>query len=514
MMSNPRCSPATLAGTVILCLGLLPSVGQAEERFFRAPANGVPGSYGVVLAARPTASTEAELVSSVGGRLGYINRHVLDGFQAELTEYQAERLSRHPWVESVVQEMYLTDPVSYTLPHCYEDFDTNTRALPPLPGPGNPVRQQTLDCDDPAPGGDCIDNWGVDRVDQYGLPRDETFSYRQAAGSVRVFVIDTGVAWSNREFNDAAGLSRVLSGIDADCDTFPSCAPGNVPCSGTWVGKGHGTHVAALIAGRTFGLARDAEILPIKALCPDYSTAEFKLALDAVLSLHSPAAPTAVVNLSGLNHDPCLYDPDCPSGTQVRDAVISVASRDNVLLVQSAGNQSGSDACNHTWGDEDRYSDPDDARAIARIVIAAGSDENDGRWRTEPGDYGHPLGSTIGRCVDVFAPAAHVASAFYPVDPDPFDPDEVVCQLSGTSLAAPHVSGVAAMILENSPHMSSEALRTMILNWAVPDVLDSNPGSYNYIGDNSPNLLLHWDPSAILRDGFETGDVRLWVTTQ
>jgi len=262
-------------------------------------------------------------------------------------------------------------------------------------------------------------------------------------------------------------------------------------------------------------LARDVEIFPIKALCSDYSTAEFKKALDAVLIFHSPAAPTAVVNLSGLNEDTCFYDLDCPSADQLRAAVISVASRENILFVQSAGNSpSGTDACGRSWGDEDRYPDPGDAAAIARIVIAAGSDENDGRWRTEPGDYGHPLGSTIGRCVDVFAPAAHVASAFYPVDPDPFDPDEVVCQLSGTSLAAPHVSGVAAMILENSPHMSSEALRTMILNWAVPDVLDSNPGSYNYIGDNSPNLLLHWDPSAILRDGFETGDVRLWVTTQ
>jgi hypothetical protein len=470
----------------------------------------VPGSYGIVLSARPTASAEAQLVASVGGRLGYIYRHVLNGFQAELTAYQAERLSRHPWVESVVQETYLTDPVSYTLPDCYLDFDTNSRPLPPLPGPGDPVPQQTLDCSDPAPGGDCIDNWGVDRTDQYGLPRDEAFSYRQAARDVRVFVIDTGVFRDNREFDDASGNSRVTTGIDADCDTFPLCPPGDVPCSGTWVGKGHGTHVAALLGGRTFGVARDLEIFPVKALCEGYSTAEFKKALDFILSLHSSMAPMAVVNLSGFNHDDCFSDPECADGAQVREAVINLASRNNLLLVQSAGNLSGTDACDYTFGDETRYVDPADAAAIARILVAAGSDENDGRWRTVLGEFDHPRGSTIGRCIDVFAPAGRIASAFYPVDPGSFDPDEIVCQLSGTSMAAPHVSGVAAMILQDSPTLTPEALRTAILNWAERDVLESNPGDYNYIGDESPNLLLHWDPAAIFRDSFEAGDLRAW----
>jgi subtilisin family serine protease len=514
VLSNLKWGSASLVAAVILGQVLFPSVGRAQEKFFPAATNGVPRSYGIVLSAASTASAEAKLAGSVGGRLGYIYRYVLNGFQAELSEYQAELLSRDPSVKSVVQETYLNDPVSYTLPHCYEDFDTNTRSLPPLPGAGDPVPQQILDCDDPAPGGDCIDNWGVDRIDQYGLPRDEAFSYRQAAGNVKVFVIDTGVAWSNREFDDASGVTRVVSGIDADCDTFPFCPPGNVPCSGSWPGNGHGTHVAAILGGRTFGLARDVEIYPVKALCSTYSTAEFKKALDFIVSLHPSTAPTAVVNLSGLNAlSSCYYDPTCPEGDQLREALINLVRRNNILFVQSAGNQSGSDACDHTWGDESRYSDPNDSAAIARIVVAAGSDENDGRWRTEPGDYGHPLGSTIGGCVDVFAPAAHIASAFLPFDPDPFDPDEAVCQLSGTSMAAPHVSGIAAMILQNWPTMRSEALRTVILNWAEPDVLEANPGDPNYIGDGSPNLLLHWDPNIILRDGFETGDLRVWLVS-
>lgn len=522
--SRKRSSTAVLAA-IILGLLSIPSIGQAERKFFPASENGVPGRYGVALMLGQTASAAPELVSSVGGRLGYIYRHIFNGFEADLTEYQAERLSRHPWVKNVIQERYIENPVSYTLPNCYLDFDTNTRTLPPLPGPGDPVPQQTLDCADPAPGGDCIDNWGIDRVDQLGLPRDETFSYRQAAGNVKVYVIDTGVAWSNREFENASGNTRVATGIDAHCSTFPNfCPPGNVPCSGSWLGKGHGTHVAAILGGRTFGLARNVNIVPIKALCsaPEYTTEELKNALDYILISHPSTAPTAVVNISGINNEECLFDPvdpNCAYGDQVRDALISVAGRSNLLVVQSSGNKSTNppepiiDACSRSFGAEGRYTDPQEAAAIARIVIAAGSDENDGRFLTELGDYGHPIESTIGKCVDIFAPAARIASAFFPVDPDPYDPDEIVCQLSGTSMAAPHVSGVAAMILHDYPDLTTDQLRTFILNWAQRGALESNPGDPNFIGDESPNLLLHWDPSNLLRDGFETNDFRLWAVT-
>lgn len=68
--------------------------------------------------------------------------------------------------------------------------------------------------------------------------------------------------------------------------------------------------------------------------------------------------------------------------------------------------------------------------------------------------------------MDVLAPAAQIDSAFLPLDPGPFDPDEVVCQLSGISMAAPHVSGVAAMILSEILKDGFEAGDSRI--WSVP----------------------------------------------
>ncbi len=69
------------------------------------------------------------------------------------------------------------------------------------------------------------------------------------------------------------------------------------------------------------------------------------------------------------------------------------------------------------------------------------------------------------------------------------------------------------MILHDYPDLNVDQLRTFILNWADRDLLESNPSDPNYIGTGSPNLLLHWDPSNLLRDGFETGDLRLWVVS-
>lgn len=538
-------SGSILALLVLRCIALppqscladgMPSLPPEEERevepiqrFFPASSNGVPDRYIVALNLASAASAAPELMGEVGGALGYIFKHVFSGFEAQLSEEQAEALSTNPLVRYVIQDHYLEEePVSSLPPHCYEGYDQNDNDFPPVPGPMNLQPTQDLDCSDLSTSGNCIDNWGLDRVDQDVLSLSETFAYRQAGSGIEVYVVDMGVDRDNREFlNSTLSGSRVLPGIQTQCTNFPNnpaCVDGHTACASqtSAVAGGHGTHVAGIIGGRTFGLAKDVTIVPVKALCAGNTMTHHVLGLEWILIDHDEEEPTAIVNISGLNSLGAVagghcsyYDPQCGSGAAYRDAMIALAGRDNLLVVQSAGNKSFSqipgtnppqyyarlEACDNSFGDEADYVAPwatvEQMRAIARIVVAAGSSESDGLWRSSVGENGHPFGSTVGACVDIFAPAARINASFYRNDLEPPAEDEVVCQLSGTSMAAPHVSGVAAMMLETAPAMSARSLRAMLLNLGGTGLLESNSGAADYIGANSPNLLLHWDATDI-----------------
>jgi subtilisin family serine protease len=182
-------------------------------------------------------------------------------------------------------------------------------------------------------------------------------------------------------------------------------------------------------------------------------------------------------------------------------AVLDLVQIPTVLLVQSAGNQScygtgacGSliNACDYTFGDESIYeSDPDLYEAVAgRILVAGGSDEFDGRWTNRNGDPGvppgtsNPPGSNGGECIDIFAPAAHILSASNLAN-------NGYCHLSGTSMAAPHVVGIAARILQGEPDLPAADLKQAILEEGLVGMLQSNPSHPNYIGPGAPNLVLH-----------------------
>ncbi len=232
--------------------------------------------------------------------------------------------------------------------------------------------------------------WGLDRLDQAALPLDAKFTNPNSGSGVKAFVVDTGVAASNQDFE-----GRVVSGFTAinDGNGFLDC-------------NGHGTHVAGTIASKTYGVAKQATIVPVRVLDCNGSgyLSGVVSGLDWIAQNWS-VGTSAVVNLSlggGIS--------------STLDASVESLVSKGLTVVVAAGN-SASDAC---------VSSP--ARTPGAITVAASSITD-----------GFASFSNFGSCVDVVAPGVNITSTW-------FTAATATAVLSGTSMAAPHVAGVVAAL--------------------------------------------------------------------
>ncbi len=270
--------------------------------------------------------------------------------------------------------------------------------------------------------------WGLDRVDQRALPLNAAYGAPSAASSTRVYVIDTGVLGNHSDFG-----GRVVNGFDA-------LASGN----GWNDCNGHGTHVAGTVGGSTYGIAKLTTIVPVRVLdCAGSGTLSGVIAgLDWVAGQHvSGQLAVANMSLGG-------------GASSTLDAAVNNVISRGVAVVVAAGN-SAADACNYS-----------PARVPAAITVAA-TTSTDAR-----ASY-----SNFGSCVDVFAPGSSVTSAWYTTA-------TATATLSGTSMASPHVAGIAAVALAVNGAQSPSQLAAAIAASATPDVVTSG-------GTNSPNLLAY-----------------------
>lgn len=266
-------------------------------------------------------------------------------------------------------------------------------------------------------------SWGLDRVDQRYLPLDAQYVYRNDGSGVHVYVIDTGVRSTHVEL-----AGRVRPGFTAISD-----GQGTEDC------YGHGTHVAGTIAGATVGVAKDALIHPVRVLgCDGFGTDSGVIAgMDWIAATH---ANPAVVNMSlGGN-----------ASDAIDDAVANLV-KSGVTVVVSGGNKSA-EACNYS-----------PARAIEAITVGATTETDERAWF-----------SNYGYCLDLFAPGQSIYSSYVTAD-------DAYTLMSGTSMAAPHVAGAAALLLEDQPSLTPQQVTDMILDFATPDVV-INPrlGSPNF----------------------------------
>ncbi len=257
--------------------------------------------------------------------------------------------------------------------------------------------------------------WGLDRMDQAALPLSNSYTYPIAGQGVTAYVIDTGLNAGHAEF---AGRVGVGTSMVADGSGTSDC-------------NGHGTHVAGVLGGSTYGVAKGVTVVPVRVLdCAGTGKySDLVAGIDWIIADHRAGEP-AVANLS-------LGGP--PSSTL--DAAVAALVADGVSVSVAAGND-GADACNTS-----------PARAPQALTVGA-TDRNDAR----------PGFSNDGPCLDVFAPGVGVPSAW-------FTGSTATQQLSGTSVAAPHVAGAAAVLLAQDFTLSPNQVATALTAGATPGVV-------------------------------------------
>ncbi|HET8661336.1 MAG TPA: S8 family serine peptidase [Micromonosporaceae bacterium] len=268
--------------------------------------------------------------------------------------------------------------------------------------------------------------WGLDRIDQRFLPLNGTYTYPNNGAGVRIYVMNTGIRFTHVEFGGRAVSGRDV--IDNDNDASD--------CNGL------GTHLAGIAGGITYGVAKSATLVAVRLVnCQgSASIAQVVAGIDWVTA-NAVKPAVALLTVGG-------------SASATFDAAVRNSIASGVTYVVAAGS-SNSDACNFSPG------------RVAEAITVSASDASDNKTSF----------TNFGTCVDMFAPGVSITSAWY-------TSNTATSTISGTSTAAAHVAGGAALLLAASPTWSPAQVAAGLNTNATLNAV-------NNAGTGTPNRLLY-----------------------
>jgi hypothetical protein len=328
-----------------------------------------------------------------------------------------------------------------------------------------PVTVQIQNSGAPGCSGNACAPWHLDRVDQpTGL--DGLYHYQATGQNVMVDVIDSGLYLPHSEFSNK-GLAFEENSSAYDCtNNVTGCVqPGMGSTNAVYDCYGHGTAVASVILGNTFGVAKGASVSGLGTA----SDCTSSLGADAITNALSYADYQKISTGQGLFGVVVNMSFQFGGVNTMVDAAVNQLIDDGVTVVVAAGNDgSATNACNFTPSDN------------SRAIRVGATDTTDTR-RSD---------SNYGACVDIFAPGTNVYSAddggtLFTGSCATAYPNTVKnCPLGQTSLAAPIITGIAALYLEDNPTADAVTVKNVILANATQNVVKN-------AGTGSPNLFAY-----------------------
>lgn len=258
--------------------------------------------------------------------------------------------------------------------------------------------------------------WGLDRINQRYLPLDGSYSYGYTGSTVRAYIIDTGIDTGHAQFEGRAmNVYDAFGGNGNDCN-------------------GHGTHVAGTVGGKTYGVAKKAMLRGVRVLDCNGSGATSGI-IAAVDWVRTNRIDPAVANMSlGGGYSSTL------------NSAVNNLANSGVFIAVAAGNENQD--CKNV----------SPASAAYAYTVAA-SDKN---------DYKASF-SNFGSCVDIYAPGVGITSAWIGSG------TTETKTISGTSMASPHVAGVAALIKHRYGQISSSSVASYLNNAGTNGLIKGNP---------------------------------------